>query len=86
MSKSDNQNIDGMVKGINTEFYAKDKLKHPGRFVRRRFKDPLHFLHNLFDLLMYMPDLIRVYFGRAIPPDFRELIMLTVAGANDCNV
>jgi hypothetical protein len=70
---------------LNTLFYEKDKLHRPGQFVQRQFKDPIHFLHNLVDLLTYTPDLIRVYFGRAISPGFREMIMLTVASTNDCN-
>jgi hypothetical protein len=70
---------------LNTSFYDKDKFNHPGQFVQRKFKDPLHFLHNLFDLLTYTPDLIRVYFGRAISPSFREMVMLTIASTNDCN-
>jgi hypothetical protein len=70
---------------LNTVFYEKDKLRRPGQFVQRKFKDPIHFFHNLVDLLTYTPDLMRVYFGRAISPGFREMIMLTVASANDCS-
>lgn len=71
---------------LNTSFYHKDKFNHPGQFVQRKFKDPIHFMHNLFDLVTYTPDLIRVYVGRAISPGFREMIMLTVASTNDCNL
>jgi hypothetical protein len=74
-----------MTEKLNAEFYEKDKLHHPGRFVQRKFKDPFHFLHNLIDLLGYAPDIIRVYLGKAISPRLREMIMLAVAGANDCN-
>jgi len=72
--------------GLNTSFYDKDKYNNLGQFIQRRFKDPLHFAHNLFDLLTYTPDLIKVYFGKAISPDFREKIMLTVASTNDCYI
>ncbi|HQP31518.1 MAG TPA: hypothetical protein PLB81_09330 [Deltaproteobacteria bacterium] len=72
------------AKHLDTVFYEKDKTNHPGRFVRRRFRDPLHFLHNLIDLLKYTPDLIRVYLLRAISPRLREKLMLTVAMTNDC--
>lgn len=85
MLKPDNQNNDRAAGKFKTEFYVKDRFNRPGQFVQRRFKDPLHFLHNLFDLLAYTPDLIRVYFGRAIPARFREMIMLTVASSNDCH-
>jgi hypothetical protein len=85
MPKSENQNNNGVPRKLNRSFYYKDKFNHPGQFVQRKFKDPLHFLHNLFDLLTYTPDLIRVYFGRAISPSFREMIMLTIASTNDCN-
>ncbi len=70
---------------LTTLFYERDKFNRPGQFVQRKFKDPIHFLHNLVELLTYTPDLIRVYFGRAISPGFREMIMLTVASTNDCN-
>lgn len=80
-----NQNGDGDSTRLNTSFYEKDKFHTPGRFVQRKFRDPLHFLHNLFDLFTYTPDLFRVYLGRAISPGFREMIMLTVASSNDCD-
>ena len=85
MMKSDNQNNDRAAGILKTEFYVKDRYNRPGEFVQRRFKDPLHFLHNLSDLLAYTPDLVRVYFGRAITPRFREMIMLTVVISNDCH-
>ena len=85
MPKSENQNNNGITTKLNTSFYNKDKLNYPGQFVQRKFKEPSHFLHNLLDLLTYTPDLIRVYIGGAISPRFREMIMLTVASANDCN-
>jgi len=65
-------------------FSEKDKAGQPGRFVRRRFKDPAHFLSNLFELLTYTPDLARVYLAKSISPRLREMIMLTVASSNDC--
>jgi hypothetical protein len=85
MLKSKKRNDNGIAIELNTLFSEKDKFHNPGQFVQRHFKEPLHFLHNLFDLLTYTPDLIRVYFGRAISPRFREMIMLTVASTNDCN-
>jgi alkylhydroperoxidase/carboxymuconolactone decarboxylase family protein YurZ len=85
MPKSGNRINSGIPTKLNTSFYDKDKFNHPGQFVQRKFKDPIHFMHNLFDLLTHTPDLIRVYFGRAISPGFREMIMLTVAITNDCN-
>jgi len=85
MPKSGNQINSGIPTKLNTSFYDKDKFNHPSQFVQRKFKDPIHFMHNLFDLLTHTPDLIRVYFGRAISPGFREMIMLTVAVTNDCN-
>jgi len=81
-----NQNGDATSSRLGTSFYEKDKFHTPGRFVQRRFKDPLHFLHNLIDLLTYAPDLFRVYLGKVIAPGFREMIMLTVASSNDCNL
>ncbi len=66
-------------------FHEKDMFHHPGHFVQRRFRDFPHFLHNLLEMLTYLPELFRVYFGRTISPRFREMIMLTVASTNDCN-
>ncbi|MEN6476162.1 MAG: hypothetical protein ABFD81_19260 [Syntrophaceae bacterium] len=85
MSKTDYQKSDRIAGDLKAVFHAKDKLNHPGQFVQRKFKDPFHFLRNLFDLLTYTPDLILVYFGRSISPRFREMIMLTVASTNECN-
>ena len=73
-------------KKINTLFYEKDKFNKPGQFIQRRFKNPLHLIHNVFDLLKYTPDLISVYIAKTISPGFREMIMLTVASTNDCNL
>lgn len=74
------------LKRINTIFYEKDKFNKPGQFVQRTFKNPWHLIHNFFELFSYTPDLIRVYFAKIISPHFRELIMLTVASANDCHL
>jgi hypothetical protein len=86
LSSFKNQNNSGIRTRLNTSFYDKDRFNHPGQFVQRKFRNPLHFLHNLYDLITYTPDLIRVYLGRAISPRFREMIMLTVASTNDCNL
>jgi hypothetical protein len=85
MLKSDTQDNKKGAEKIRKVFYEKDRFHQPGQFVQRRFKDPLHFLHNLLDLLTYTSGLVRVYLGRSISPRFREMIMLTVASANDCN-
>jgi hypothetical protein len=85
MLESTTQNNDRDVRRFKPVFHEKDKFNHPGQFLQRRFKNPMHFVHNLIDLLRYTPDLIRVYFGRAISPRFREMIMLTVASTNDCS-
>lgn len=74
------------LKGINTIFYEKDKFNKPGQFIKRTFRNPWHLVHNLFELFSYTPDLIRVYFSKIISPRLRELIMLTVASANDCHL
>jgi hypothetical protein len=71
---------------LKISFYRKDKFNKPGRFIQRRFKDPVHFLHNLMELLACVPELVRVYFGKTISPGFREMIMLTVASTNDCKL
>ena len=84
MLESDDQTKGRMAERLCTAFHERDKFNAPGRFVQRRFKDPLHFLHNLLDLLTYTTDLARVYLGRSISPRFREMIMLTVASTNDC--
>jgi hypothetical protein len=86
VSKSGENRKDGSSKKLNTLFYEKDRFHKPGQFIQRKFKDPWHFVHNLFDLLAYTPDLTRVYFAKTISPGFREMIMLTVAGTNDCNL
>lgn len=84
MPESDSQIENRTEERLKTVFYEKDRFNCPGQFVQRRFKDPLHFLHNLFDLLTYTSDLVLVYLGRSISPRFREMIMLTVASTNDC--
>jgi hypothetical protein len=86
MPRFRNSNDHGVSSMLKAVFLEKDKFHTPGQFVKRKFKDPLHFLHNLADLLTYTPDLFRVYIGRAISPAFREKIMLTVAGSNDCHL
>ena len=83
--ESGNVNSDMGEPGLETSFSDKDRYHRPGNFVQRRFRDPLHFLNNLAGLLGYVPDIVRVYVFRAISPRLRELIMLTVSGANDCN-
>ncbi len=85
MTGTTGMGTDRRSQDIKTVFYEKDRLNRPGRYVQRRFRDPLHFLRNLLDLLRYTPDLVRVYLRRAISPRLREMIMLTVATANDCN-
>lgn len=86
MSKSGKNSQDESSKKINTLFYEKDRFNKPGQFIQRKFKNPLHLMHNLFDLLAYTPDLTRVYFAKTISPGFREMIMLTVASTNDCHL
>jgi hypothetical protein len=85
MVQSWNEDPDRASRELRTIFFERDKLHRPGQPVQRRFKGTVHFLRNLLDLLTYTPDLVRVYLGRAISPRLRELIMLTVASANDCN-
>lgn len=84
MVKSNTQDGKKGAEELKMVFYEKDKFHQPGQFVQRRFKDPLHFLHNLLDLLTYTTDLVRIYVGRSISPRLREMIMLTVASTNDC--
>lgn len=86
MIDQEKNEIEKELKRINTIFYEKDKFNKPSQFIQRQFKNPLHLIHNLFDLLFYTPDLIRVYVAKTISPRFRELIMLTVASTNDCHL
>jgi len=74
------------IEKINISFSEKDKFNQPGRFVQRKFKSPMHWMINTLDLFKYAPALSGVYFSKTISPPFREMIMLTVAIANDCNV
>ncbi len=73
------------LQGPAASFYEKDRFHRPGQFVQRRFRDLPHFFHNLCGLLRHLPGICRVYVGKTVPPRFREMIMLTVASANDCN-
>lgn len=86
MKNQEKNEVEKGLKRINTIFYENDRFNKPGQFIQRKFRNPLHFVHNLFELISFTPDLIRVYFAKIISPRFRELIMLTVASANDCHV
>ena len=85
MSDSDTTSKNANTGGLDTIFYEKDRCHRPGEFVQRRFRNPIHFLRNLVNLIGYTPDIIRVYVGRAITPRLREMIMLNVAVADDCH-
>jgi alkylhydroperoxidase/carboxymuconolactone decarboxylase family protein YurZ len=86
MINQEKNKVEKELKRINAIFYEKDKFNKPGQFIQRQFKNPWHFIHNLFELFSYTPDLIRVYFSKTISPRFRELIMLTVASTNNCHL
>ena len=85
MSVSHTTSKETGTQGLNTIFYEKDRCHRPGEIVQRRFKDPLHFLHNLINLIGYTPDIIRVYAGRSLSPRLREMIMLNVSIIDDCH-
>lgn len=51
---------------------------------RRSFRSLPHFLHHLGELLRTQVAVAEIYLGRALPPAFRERIMLVTAYANRC--
>ena len=71
---------------LAVSFYYKDKLDKSYPLTRRKFKGPVHFLHNSFELMKYTGTLLGVYTVRTVSPEFREKIMLTTTFANDCYV
>lgn len=65
-------------------FFEKDRIARPRSGDKRRYQGPGHLVSRAVDLLRYAYPLLRVYVFRAIPPGFREKIMIVTAMGNDC--
>jgi hypothetical protein len=55
-----------------------------GDSTLRRYKNPGHLFHHLKELAGLAVPLSKVYVLRALPPSFREQIMIVTAMANEC--
>ena len=53
--------------------------------ARRSYRSLSHFLYHLRELTAVQVPVAEVYLMRAIPPTFRESIMLVTAMANECS-
>jgi hypothetical protein len=53
--------------------------------TRRRYRSPGHLLHHLWELAGLAVPLFEVYVLRALPPAFREQIMIVTAMADECS-
>ncbi len=68
----------------DARFFEKDRIAQSGYADKRRYQGPGHLLFRAGDLLRYTYPLLRVYVFRAIPPGFREKIMIVTAMGNGC--
>ena len=68
----------------DTRFFEKDRIAQPRSGDKRRYQGAGHLVIRAGDLLRYAYPLLRVYVFRAIPPGFREKIMIVTAMGNSC--
>ncbi len=56
----------------------------PGIPATRYWKSPAHVLYHIRELVPLLPQLGRIYLRHALPPTFRERLMLVTADSNGC--